>query len=57
MKGDDCVVDMDIDDAAGLAHVFQVLRNALTDRPTHPYDIHQILIAYQRLDPGYSFVV
>jgi hypothetical protein len=57
MNGDDCVVDVDIDDAAGLDHVFQVIRNALTGRPTHPYDIHEILVAYQRLDPGYRFVV
>jgi hypothetical protein len=57
MSGDECVVDVDIDDAAGLEHVFQVLRNALTGRPTHPYDIHEILVSYQQLDPGYQFVV
>ena len=57
MKGDECLVDIDIDDAAGLGHVFQVLRNVLKDRPTHPYDIHQILIFRQKLDPGYSFQV
>jgi hypothetical protein len=50
-------VDVDIDDAAGLGHVFQVLRNTLTGRPTHPYDIHEILVSYQQLDPGYRFVV
>jgi hypothetical protein len=53
--GDDCLVDVDIDDAAGLAHVFQVARNELTGRPTHPYDIREILIAYQGIDPGYTF--
>jgi hypothetical protein len=37
-------VDADIDDAAGLGHVFQVLRNTLTRGTTHPYDIHQILV-------------
>jgi hypothetical protein len=57
MSGDACVADVDIDDAAGLEHVFQVVRNALTGRPTHPYDIHEILVSYQRLDPGYQFVV
>jgi len=55
-SGDSFVADIDIDDAAGLAHVFQVLRNALKNRPTHPYDIHEILIAYQHLDPGYTFL-
>jgi hypothetical protein len=37
-------VDADIDDAAGIGHVFQVLRNTLTRSTTHPYDIHQILV-------------
>ena len=57
MDGNDCVVDVDIDDASGLEHIFQVLRNALTGRPTHPYNIHEILVSFQQLDPGYRFVV
>lgn len=56
MNGNDCVADIDIDDAAGLGHVFQVVRNALTGRPSHPYDIHEILIQHQFLDPGYRLV-
>ena len=40
-------VDADIDDAAGIGHVFQVLRNTLTHGTTHPYDIHQILVFRQ----------
>lgn len=55
MKGDECVADIDIDDAAGILHIFQVLRNHFTGSPTHPYNIHQILVAHQRLDPGYRF--
>jgi hypothetical protein len=57
VSGEECVVDVDIDDAAGLAHVFQVARNELTGRPTHPYDIREILIRFQGIDPGYTFVV
>jgi len=57
VKGDDWCADIDIDDAAGLAHAFQVMRNTLTGRPTHPYDIHQILLHHQRLDPGYALIV
>lgn len=57
MKGDDCVADIDIDDASGLEHFFQVLNNMLPGNDTHPYTIHEILIAYQKLDPGYSFVL
>jgi hypothetical protein len=55
--GTDWRADIDIDDANGLAHVFQVLRNELTGQPTHPYDIHEILIRHQKLDPGYTFDV
>jgi hypothetical protein len=51
-----CRADIDIDDAAGLGHVFQVARNHLTGEPTHPYNIQQILIAHQHLDPGYRLV-
>ncbi len=53
----DCVADIDIDDAAGIGHVFQVLMNTLTGRPTHPYGIHEILVFHQKLDPGYGFAV
>jgi hypothetical protein len=56
-NGVDWVADVDIDDANGLAHVFQVLRNQLTNRPTHPFDIHQILIHHQKLAPGYRLEV
>lgn len=57
MKGDECVADIDIDDAGGLQHIFQVLNNMLPGNDTHPYTIHQILIARQKLDPGYTFVL
>jgi hypothetical protein len=57
MKGHHCLADIDIDDAAGLEHVFQVARNCLNGRPTHPYDIHEILVYHQKLDPEYSFEV
>jgi hypothetical protein len=42
-------VDADIDDAAGLGHAFQVLRNFATKGTTHPYDIHQILVFRQEV--------
>jgi hypothetical protein len=56
-NGTEWRADIDIDDAAGLAHVFQVLGNELTGKPTHPYDIHEILVSFQHLDPGYSLTV
>lgn len=55
MRGDECVADIDIDDAGGLGHIFQVLKNHFTGSPTHPYNIHQILVQHQHLDPGYRF--
>ena len=54
-KGDEFVADIDIDDAAGVEHVFQVLHNHFTGEPTHPYNIHEILVAHQHLDPKYTF--
>ncbi len=48
-------VDMDIDDAQGFEHIFQVVHNGITGQPTHPYNIHEILVAFQELDPGYRF--
>jgi hypothetical protein len=47
-------VDADIDDAAGLGHVFQVLRNWVTDGATHPYDVHQILVFRQEVTLPYD---
>ncbi len=51
-----CAVDMDIDDAQGFDHLFQVVGN-LFGGPTHPYNIHEILIASQELDPGYRLII
>ena len=55
--GRDYRADLDIDDAGGFAHVFQVLDHAVTGSATHPYDIHQLLTFHQGLDPGYRLVV
>jgi len=56
-NGTDWVADIDIDNANGLEHVFQVLHNQLTGKPTHPYSIHDILVAYQKLDPAYELEI
>jgi hypothetical protein len=47
-------VDADIDDAAGVGHTFQVLRNWITSGASHPYDIHQILVFRQEAFPPYD---
>jgi hypothetical protein len=46
--------DIDIDDAQGLAHGFQVLRNWVCDVATHPFDIYQILVYHQGIVPAYA---
>lgn len=46
--------DIDIDNAAGIQHAFDVLEHTVTNGRTHPYDIHQILTFRQLLDPGYT---
>ena len=50
-------VDADIDDARGLGHAFQVIDHALSGEQTHPFDIHEILLAQQGVDPGYDLVI
>lgn len=49
-------IDADIDDFGGLAHAYQVLRNWARRSDTHPYDIHEILVA-QKIDPAYELEV
>jgi len=51
------MIDADIDDASGILHTFQVIEHYITGEGTHPYDIHEILLQHQKLDPGYRFVV
>lgn len=51
------IIDADIDDAHGIGHIFQVLGHALTGGQTHPYDIHEILLYYQKIDPHYRLIV
>jgi hypothetical protein len=54
--GDHYAVDVDIDDAQGIEHIFQVLRNSVHG-PTNPFDIHEILLRQTPpVDPGYGFV-
>ena len=52
--------DIDIDEASGIEHGFEVIRNAVFQNRTNPYLIHQFMIAAdpieKTLDPGYGFV-
>ena len=52
--------DIDIDEASGIEHGFEVIDNAVFNRRTNPYLIHEFLLVADplehTLDPGYSFV-
>lgn len=56
-RGDAWMADMDLDDAAGIGHVAQVLEHAVTNGHTNPYDMHQVLTFHQSIDPGYRLLV
>jgi hypothetical protein len=50
------MADIDIDDHQGVLHVADVLRHKITGKNTHPYNIHQVLVFIQDIDPGYQLV-
>lgn len=52
--GNDYLVDMDIDEAQGIVHAFEVIKNTFTGL-TNPYDVREILTVAQGLKPLYSF--
>jgi hypothetical protein len=51
------MIDADLDNARGIKHAFQVIDHALTGGQTHPFDVHQLLLATQGVDPGYDLFV
>ena len=51
------MADIDIDDAQGIEHIFQVVSHSITGIQTNPYDIHEIMLEYQKIDPGYTLIV
>ena len=51
--------DIDIDEASGFEHGFEVIRNAVVDGRTNPYLVRELLLLaldQQPIDPGYDFV-
>ena len=48
--------DTDIDDHQGVQHAFDVVQHTLSGNDTNPYDIHEILLFFQNLDPGYRLL-
>ena len=50
------VADIDIDNHSGIRHAWDVLKHIVTRTETDPFDIHEILITTQNLDPGYELL-
>ena len=50
----DLMADIDIDDHQGVLHVFDVLRHKITGEHTNPFNIHEVLVFIQGIDPGYQ---
>ena len=48
--------DIDLDDHAGILHAADVLKHKIVGHDTDPYDIHEILIFFQHLDPEYRLL-
>lgn len=52
----ECIADIDIDPHQGLGHWADVLLHAITREDTDPYDVLEILMRVQDIDPGYRVV-
>lgn len=50
------LADIDLDDHTGIKHAADVLKHKITSANTNPYDIHQILVYFQGIDPGYRLL-
>jgi hypothetical protein len=50
------MADIDIDDHQDIRHAFDVIQHTLSGTDSNPYDIHEILVFFQNLDPGYKLV-
>lgn len=57
---DEWAADIDIDEASGIEHGFEVIRNRVTHGKTNPYQVRELLLLAEwqerTLDPGYRFV-
>ena len=54
--GGSSLADIDLDDHTGVKHAADVLKHKITGANTNPYDLHQILIYFQGIDPGYRLL-
>jgi hypothetical protein len=50
------LADIDLDDHAGIKHIFDVIGHSISKKDTDPYDIHEILRYFQHIDPEYRLI-
>ena len=50
------LADIDLDDHDGIQHAADVLKHRFSGKDTDPYDIHELLVFFQGLDPGYRLL-
>jgi hypothetical protein len=50
------LADIDLDDHTGVKHAADVISHKITGANTNPYDLHQILVYFQGIDPGYRLL-
>lgn len=59
-KTGELAADVDIDEAAGIEHGFEVIRNSVKKSRTNPYLVRELLLLVDPvekvLDPGYRFI-
>jgi hypothetical protein len=59
-KTGELAADVDIDEAAGIEHGFEVIRNSIKRSRTNPYLVRELLLLVDPiekiLDPGYRFI-
>lgn len=51
------IMDARIDDGQGIQHVFQAVDHSSSNGHSHPYDVHEILLEFQKIDPGFRLLV
>jgi hypothetical protein len=50
------LADIDLDDHTGIKHAADVIKHKISGANTNPYDLHQVLVYFQGIDPGYRLL-
>jgi len=55
-NGKEYIAEIDIDANNGIVRAFQAVTDDRNTSRSHPYDIHEILVSSQKIDPGYRLI-